>query len=233
MRAFSGARQGRRSDRKDGMYRRFGKRAFDIAAAAAGLVALGIPMAMVALAVKLSSPGPVLFRQRRVGRGGALFTVRKFRTMRTDHDDPSPVTVRGDIRITPAGRILRRFKLDEYPQLWNVLVGEMSLVGPRPDVPGYYDRLTGEERRILSLRPGITGPSTIKYAAEEELLAAQEDPVRFNDEVVFPDKVRINLRYMDEYTFGGDLGWIWKTAVAPFKRTGRRGRLFASGDDIA
>ena len=224
MRAILGTRQGRRGDRKDGMYRRFGKRAFDMTAAAAGLVALGIPMAMVALAVKLSSPGSVLFRQRRVGRGGVLFTVCKFRTMRTDHDDPSPVTVRGDSRITPVGRILRRFKLDEYPQLWNVLVGEMSLVGPRPDVPGYCDTLEGEERRILSLRPGITGPSTIKYADEEVILAAQPDPVRYNDEVIFPDKVRMNLEYMDACSFWGDVGWIWKTVAAPSRKAGKQGR---------
>jgi lipopolysaccharide/colanic/teichoic acid biosynthesis glycosyltransferase len=198
------------------MYRSFGKRIFDLAAAAVGLVVLAGPMAVIALIVRLSSKGPVLFRQIRVGRGGRHFTVRKFRTMRAGHGDPSPVTVRGDSRITGAGRFLRRFKLDEYPQLWNVLVGEMSLVGPRPDVPGYADKLEGAMRRILDLRPGITGPATIKYADEEEILAAQIDPVRYNDEVIFPDKVRLNLDYVDNLTFLGDLGWIWKTVTAPF-----------------
>ena len=198
------------------MYRKFGKRALDIVAAAAGLVVLAVPMGVIALIVRLSSPGPALFRQTRVGREGKLFTVRKFRTMSTGHGDPSPVTVRGDSRITGVGRVLRRFKLDEYPQLWNVLVGEMSLVGPRPDVPGYCDKLEGEARRILDLRPGITGPATIKYADEEEILAAQADPVRYNDEIIFPDKVRLNLEYLENYSFRGDLGWIWKTLTAPF-----------------
>ena len=198
------------------MYRTFGKRAFDIAAAAVGLAALAVPMGAVAIIVKVTSRGPALFRQERVGREGKLFTVRKFRTMSARHGDPSPVTVRGDSRITGVGSVLRRFKLDEYPQLWNVLVGEMSLVGPRPDVPGYCDKLEGEARRILELRPGITGPATIKYADEEEILAAQADPVRYNDEIIFPDKVRLNLEYLENYSFRGDLGWIWKTLTAPF-----------------
>jgi lipopolysaccharide/colanic/teichoic acid biosynthesis glycosyltransferase len=198
------------------MYKRFGKRTFDLVAAAGGLVVLAIPMGVVAVLVRRSSKGPALFRQKRVGKGGALFTVRKFRTMSTGHGDPSPVTVRGDSRITGVGRVLRRFKLDEYPQLWNVLVGEMSLVGPRPDVSGYCDKLEGEARRILDLRPGITGPATIKYADEEEILAAQADPVKYNDEVIFPDKVRLNLEYLENHSFRGDLGWIWKTLTAPF-----------------
>ena len=201
------------------MYRKFGKRALDIVAAAAGLVVLAVPMGVIALIVRLSSPGPALFRQTRVGREGKLFTVRKFRTMSTGHGDPSPVTVRGDSRITGVGRVLRRFKIDEYPQLWNVLVGEMSLVGPRPDVPGYCDKLEGGARRILDLRPGITGPATIKYADEEEILAAQADPVRYNDEVIFPDKVRLNLEYADHPTFHGDIGWIWKTIAAAFRKS--------------
>lgn len=204
------------------MYRCFGKRALDLAAATAGLVLLSIPMGIIAVVVKATSPGPALFRQTRVGRGGRLFTVRKFRTMRAGHGDPSPVTVRGDTRITGVGRFLRRFKLDEYPQLWNVLIGDMSLVGPRPDVPGYCDKLEGEARRILDLRPGITGPATIRYTDEEEALAAQADPVRYNDEVIFPDKVRLNLEYADRLTFRGDIGWIWKTAAAPFRKARRQ-----------
>ncbi|MEN6560323.1 MAG: sugar transferase [Acidobacteriota bacterium] len=214
------------------MYRKFGKRAFDLAASAAGLVVLAIPMGLIAVLVRATSPGPALFRQPRVGKGGALFTVRKFRTMSAGHGDPSPVTVRGDSRITPLGKVLRRFKLDEYPQLWNVLVGEMSLVGPRPDVPGYYDRLAGADRRVLDLRPGITGPATIKYAAEEELLAAQPDPARFNDDVIFPDKVRINLEYLDHCTFAGDIGWLWRTARAPFRGEKAGSPPFASPGDI-
>jgi lipopolysaccharide/colanic/teichoic acid biosynthesis glycosyltransferase len=198
------------------MYRRFGKRVFDLTAAAVGLVVMALPMGGIAILVRATSRGPALFRQTRVGRDGELFTVRKFRTMSTGHGDPSPVTVRGDSRIIGVGRVLRRFKLDEYPQLWNVVVGEMSLVGPRPDVPGYCDKLEGGARRILDLRPGITGPATIKYADEEEILAAQADPVRYNDEVIFPDKVRLNLEYLENHSFRGDLGWIWKTLTAPF-----------------
>ena len=199
------------------MYKKYGKRLFDLAVSFIGLSLLALPMGLVAALVRMTSPGPALFRQERVGRGGVRFTVRKFRTMSAGHGDPSPVTVRGDSRVTGVGRFLRRFKLDEYPQLWNVLVGEMSLVGPRPDVPGYYDRLGEEGRRILAMRPGITGPATIKYANEEEILAALPDPVRYNDEVVFPDKVRINLEYMDGCTLGGDIGWIWKAVVAPLR----------------
>jgi lipopolysaccharide/colanic/teichoic acid biosynthesis glycosyltransferase len=206
------------------MYRKFGKRAFDISASAVGLVVLALPMGIVTIVVRLSSKGPALFRQTRVGRGGELFTVRKFRTMRAGHGDPSPVTVRGDSRITGVGCVLRRFKLDELPQLWNVFIGEMSLVGPRPDVPAYYEKLKGEERRILELRPGITGPATLKYANEEEILAAQADPVKYNDEVVFPDKVRLNLEYADDMTFRGDIGWIWKTIVAAFRKSAKKDR---------
>jgi lipopolysaccharide/colanic/teichoic acid biosynthesis glycosyltransferase len=184
------------------MYRRFGKRVFDLTAAAIGLVVLALPMGIIAILVRATSRGPALFRQTRVGREGKLFTVRKFRTMSTGHGNPSPVTVRGDSRITGVGGVMRRFKIDEYPQLWNVL--------------GYCDKLEGEARRILDLRPGITGPATIKYADEEEILAAQADPVRYNDEVIFPDKVWLNLEYLKNYSFRGDLGWIWKTLTAPF-----------------
>lgn len=203
------------------MYRKFGKRAFDIAAAALGLVALAVPMGVIAVLVRATSRGPALFRQERMGRCGRTFVVRKFRTMSAGHGDPSTVTVRGDARVTGVGRFLRRFKLDEFPQLWNVFVGEMSLVGPRPDVPAYYERLGSEARRILELRPGITGPATLKYANEEELLAAQADPVKYNDEVIFPDKVRLNLAYLEKVTFGGDVGWIWKTAAAAFRKRTR------------
>lgn len=142
--------------------------------------------------------------------------VCKFRTMCVSHNDPSSVTVKGDSRITRVGRFLRRFKLDEFPQLWNVLLGEMSLVGPRPDVTAYYEGLEGHERRILELRPGIAGPATLKYANEEAILAAQADPIRYNDEVIFPDKVRLNLAYLENMTFRGDIRWIWKTIAASF-----------------
>ena len=128
----------------------------------------------------------------------------KFRSMTVNHGGSS-VSVAGESRITPLGAKLRRYKLEELPELWNVLIGDMSFVGPRPDVPGYADKLVGEEREVLNLRPGITGPASLKYRNEEELLARQADPQRYNDEVIYPDKVRINLYYLRHYSFVKDL----------------------------
>ena len=199
------------------MYLRFWKRVFDLTAAFFGLVMLILPLLIIAALTRATSIGPVFFLQDRIGQDGKKFRVVKFRTMRFVHQDPSSITVAGDKRLTPWGKILRRWKIDEIPQLWNVLVGEMSLVGPRPDVPGYADRLRGNNRRILSLRPGITGPSTLKYANEEELLAQTQDPVRFNDEVIFPDKVRLNLKYLETCSFWGDLGYIRQTILLAVK----------------
>lgn len=192
------------------------KRLFDIAASLFGLLVLWPLLIVVAAAVKIGMPdGPVLFRQRRVGRFGRLFTLVKFRTMSVGHGG-SCVSVAGESRITPLGAVLRRYKLDELPELWNVLKGDMSFVGPRPDVPGYADRLEGDDRRILLLRPGITGPATLKYRHEEELLAAQPDPARYHDEVIWPDKVRINLEYLDKRSFMGDIKIIMQT-IFPVK----------------
>ncbi len=132
--------------------------------------------------------------------------------MKAGHGGNS-ITVAGENRITPVGRFLRRYKLDELPELWNVLTGEMSLVGPRPDVPGYADKLTGDDRKILNIRPGITGPATLKYTNEEELLAEQSDPVKFNDDVLFPDKVRINLEYIENRSFLLDIKIIILTVL--------------------
>lgn len=123
----------------------------------------------------------------------------------------STVSVAGESRITPLGHVLRRYKLDELPELWNVLLGDMSFVGPRPDVPGYADQLEGGDRDVLKLRPGITGPASLKYANEEELLATVEDPIKYNDEVIFPDKVRINLEYYHCNSVWGDCKIIWQT----------------------
>ena len=145
-------------------------------------------------------PGPVFFVQQRVGRHGKLFKLVKFRTMSVNHNGGS-ISVKGESRITPFGKKLRNYKLDELPELWNVLKGEMSFVGPRPDVPGYADKLKGEDRKILLLKPGITGPASMKYTNEEEILAQQEDPVKYNNEVIYPDKVRINLEYLQRRTF--------------------------------
>ena len=165
-----------------------------------GLLSLWWLMLLVAICIKVKMPGPVLFRQQRVGREGRLFTMVKFRTMLVNHGGNS-VSVAGESRITPLGSMLRRWKLDELPELWNVLLGDMSFVGPRPDVPGYADTLTGEDREILQLRPGITGPASMKYRNEEEILSAVENPQKYNDEVIFPDKVRINRLYLHDHSF--------------------------------
>lgn len=185
---------------------------FDRLAALAGLIVLLPLFILLALAVRLSSPGPVLFRQKRVGRYGRPFTLVKFRTMRIN-DGANTVTAGNDERITRTGLFLRRWKLDELPELYNVLAGDMSFVGPRPDVPGYADRLTGDDRRILDLRPGITGPASLKYYDEEEILARVEDPREYNDRVIYPDKVRINLDYLENRSFIGDLKILVKTVI--------------------
>lgn len=192
---------------------------FDRVMAAAGLLALCPVLAVVAVLIRVRMPGgPVIFRQRRVGRGGRLFTMYKFRSMTVGHGGSS-VSVAGESRITPLGHVLRRYKLDELPELWNVLIGDMSLVGPRPDVPGYADRLTGEDRDVLRLRPGITGPASLKYANEEEILALVDDPQRYNDEVIFPDKVRINLQYYRSHSIAVDIRLILATIFRSYSDT--------------
>jgi lipopolysaccharide/colanic/teichoic acid biosynthesis glycosyltransferase len=186
------------------------KRGFDIIAAFFGLIIFSPVFLVIAVLIKIKMPGRVFFRQERVGRFGKTFRVIKFRTM-TENNSGSVITVRGDNRITPFGAWLRKYKLDELPELWNVLKGDMSFVGPRPDVPGYADKLAGSDREILKLRPGITGPATLKYSNEEEILAKVEDPVKYNDEVIFPDKVRINLEYLHNHSLVGDIGIVFKT----------------------
>ncbi len=186
---------------------------FDRTAALLGLILLSPVFLVTALFVRMTMPdGPVLFRQQRVGKDGRLFTLVKFRTMLAGYEE-NTVTVSGESRITRTGAWLRRCKLDELPELWNVLKGDMSFVGPRPDVPGYADQLQGEDREILRLRPGITGPATLKYRHEEELLARVEDPVRYNDEILFPDKVRINRYYLHHWSFRMDLQILLATVL--------------------
>lgn len=167
---------------------------------------------LIAVVLKLSDGGDVFFSQKRVGRNGELFDIYKFRTMMPDAEGSS-VTVKGESRITPFGAFLRQYKLDEIPQLWNVLCGDMSFVGPRPDVPGYADLLQGEDRRILELLPGITGPASLKYRNEEELLASVEDPIVYNDTVIYPDKVRINLYYYHHYSLWMDAKIVMATLL--------------------
>lgn len=180
------------------------KRIFDFISSFLGLLILSPVLFGIALLIKIKMPGPVFFSQYRVGRNAKLFKMVKFRSMKVNHNG-STVSVKGESRITPLGAILRKYKMDELPELWNVFKGDMSLVGPRPDVSGYADKLIGDDRKILILRPGITGPASLKYSNEEELLALQEDPIKYNDEVIFPDKVRINLNYLENWSFGLDL----------------------------
>lgn len=185
---------------------------FDRLMALLGLLLLWPVLLVVAILIKIHMPGPVFFIQQRVGKGGKLFPCHKFRSMSVNHNGSS-VSVAGEARITPLGAKLRKYKLDELPELWDVLIGTMSFVGPRPDVPGYADKLQGEDRIVLTLRPGITGPATLKYRNEEELLATVKDPIRYNDEVIYPDKVRINRYYAEHYSFIKDIQMIFCTVL--------------------
>lgn len=187
------------------------KRIFDFFVSLFGLLILFPFLIVIWLLIKIKMPGgPAIFKQKRVGQHGKLFTMYKFRSMTVSHSGSS-ISVKGENRITPLGAKLRKYKIDELPELWNILIGDMSLVGPRPDVPGYADKLEGDNRRILLLKPGITGPASLKYRNEEELLAEQENPVEYNDKVIFPDKVKINIEYLDNWSFLGDINYIFKT----------------------
>lgn len=184
------------------------KRTFDILASFFGLLIIWPLLLVIALVIHVKMPGaPAFFQQKRVGMNGKLFTMYKFRTMTPNHGGSS-VSVAGEARITPLGAILRRYKLDELPELWNILIGDMSFVGPRPDVPGYADCLQGEDRIVLTLRPGITGPASLKYRNEEELLASVNDPQKYNDDIIYPDKVRINKYYAQHYSLLMDIKMI-------------------------
>lgn len=186
---------------------------FDRLASLFGLMFLWPVLLVVAVIIRIKMPdGPVIFTQKRVGKDGKLFTMYKFRSMTVSHSGSS-VSVAGENRITPLGAVLRKYKLDELPELWNVLKGDMSFVGPRPDVPGYADALHGKDRDVLKLRPGITGPASLKYRNEEELLVTVENPQKYNDDVIFPDKVRINLYYLNHYSFIKDIQMIFCTVL--------------------
>lgn len=191
----------------------FFKSLFDRVMSFFGLIILFPIFLIIAFLIRIKmSGGPIIFKQKRVGQYGKLFTMYKFRSM-TVHHFGSSVSVAGESRITPLGAKLRKYKLDELPEFWNVLVGDMSFVGPRPDVPGYADKLQGEDRRILLLKPGITGPASLKYRNEEELLAKQENPQKYNDDVLFPDKVRINIDYLNNWSFVKDIKIIIYTVL--------------------
>ena len=200
---------------------------FDRVISLLGLLILWPVLLVVAILVKIKMPGgPVLFVQKRVGKDGKLFKCHKFRTMTMKHSG-STVSVAGDSRITPLGAKLRHYKLDELPGLWDVLIGNMSFVGPRPDVPGYADQLQGDDRDVLKLRPGITGPATLKYRLEDEMIAeyvaqkqkegdtrdAQDIAVAYNDTVIYPDKVRLNCYYYRNYSFLKDIQMIFCTVL--------------------
>jgi lipopolysaccharide/colanic/teichoic acid biosynthesis glycosyltransferase len=186
------------------------KRIFDIIASLFGIIILIPLFVSIYILIKILMPGRALFLQKRVGRNGKLFTIYKFRTMIANHSSSS-ISVAGENHITPLGTILRKYKFDELPELWNVLIGEMSFVGPRPDVSGYADKVTGENQKILILRPGITGPASLKYSNEEYLLSKVSDPIKYNDQVIYPDKVRINLKYYYNHSIIGDIKIILKT----------------------
>lgn len=222
---------------------------FDKSVSFIGLLFLWPVLLLVAILIKIKMPGgPVIFVQKRVGKGGNVFDFYKFRTMipvknnegsegKKGDMDWSTVSVAGDSRITPFGAKLRHYKLDELPNLWNVLIGDMSFVGPRPDVPGYADQLQGDDRRILQLRPGVTGPATLKYRMEDEMIAEhvinlrnhqddqpltkeeidqmtdQELALWYNDNVIYPDKVRLNLYYYEHYSFIKDIQMLFCTVL--------------------
>ena len=216
---------------------------FDRLVSLIGLLVVWPVLLIVAIMIKVKMPGgPAIFTQKRVGKGGKLFTCHKFRTMTVKHNG-STVSVAGDSRITPFGAKLRHYKLDELPGLWDVLIGNMSFVGPRPDVPGYADKLEGDDRDVLKLRPGITGPATLKYRLEDEMLeqfceqvskgvipsevsdgykgqlpdfskmTTQEVAVWYNDNVIYPDKVRLNCDYYRHYSFVKDIEMIFATVL--------------------
>ncbi len=187
------------------------KRSFDLAVSAIGLVFASWLIAIAWLLATIDTKANGFFMQQRVGRHGRLFTAVKVRTMRSTSEMSSTVTTSEDPRITRLGRFWRRSRIDELPQLFNVFVGQMSFVGPRPDVPGFADQLRGDNRIILSVRPGITGPATLKYRDEEKLLASVEDPEVYNRDVIYPDKVRLNREYVENWSFCQDIGYILET----------------------
>lgn len=191
-------------------YQRLIKRVFDLFFSFTGLLILFVPLILMIILASFSTGHLGLFRQERVGQYGKTFRILKIRTM-IGNQQEDYITLAGDKRITGFGRFLRKYKLDELPQLWNVLAGEMSLVGPRPDVRGFADELRGRERVLLSLKPGITGPASIHYKDEEELLARQKDPVSFNKNVIWPNKVQLNMQYLENWSLWKDISCIIKT----------------------
>lgn len=217
MTGFSDPSSDMRSNPQNSLYARYGKRLFDSVVACTGLCVLSPVLAVLALLVKLSSAGPVFFRQQRVGCGGKSFRILKFRSMYLNAEQQGlPITAGGDSRITPFGRVMRRFKLDELPQLWNVLKGDMSFVGPRPEVPEYVQHYSSLQRQVLLVRPGITDLASLAYRQEEQILADQADPDRYYREVVLPHKLNLNLEYIQRISFPFDLSLMLHTMACVF-----------------
>jgi len=185
------------------------KRGFDFIFSFIGLL-LTFPIILIAwIIASIETKSNGMFSQIRVGENGKLFKIYKIKTMKNKKG--TTITTANDDRITKSGRIFRKYKIDELPQLWNVLIGDMSFVGPRPDVPGYADKLEGDDRIVLSIKPGITGPASLKYKNEEEILAQVENPKEYNDKVIWPDKVKINKEYIKNWSLKKDIEYIIKT----------------------
>ena len=204
-------------------YANHGKRALDLLSATSGLILLSPMLALMACCIKLTSRGPVFYRQVRLGKGGRQFQILKFRSMFEDASiKGSRITVAGDARVTPVGRFLRRHKIDEIPQLWNVVRGDMSLVGPRPELPDYVAEYTPEQRVVLSVQPGITDPASLAYRHEEEILAEHEDPDQYYRTRILPDKLARNIAYLQKITLRSDLRIIASTISTSFLSSGNR-----------
>ena len=187
------------------------KRLFDLIFAIFGLILLLPFFLAISILIKIDSKGSIFFIQDRVGQDTFLFKIIKFRTMTTSEEIKSTISIKGDVRVTKFGEILRRYKIDELPELINILRGEMSFVGPRPDVPGYADKLNGDARNILKLKPGITSLASLKYSNEELLLSQQKNPIDYNNNIIYPDKVKMNLNYYKNHNLWIDIKIIFAT----------------------
>ena len=187
------------------------KRIFDIVFSFCAILLTWWIMLLAWIVATLETKSNGLFIQKRIGKEAKPFDIFKIKTMRSIEGEKSTVTTSSDVRITKSGKFFRRWKIDELPQLFNVLLGDMSFVGPRPDVSGFADMLEGRDKVLLSIRPGITGPASLKYKNEEALLAQEKDPERYNRDVIWADKVEINKTYIEEWSFAKDLGYILKT----------------------
>ena len=201
------------------MYQRYGKRLIDVSSSFVALVVLCPLFAVVGIIIKCTSRGPVLYWQDRVGHGGRIFKIAKFRSMVVGADKKGlGITISGDARVTRFGAFLRKSKIDEFPQLWNVLKGEMSLVGPRPELPQYVSAYTPEQRLVLQARPGITDPASIRYRHEEAILATSQNPDEFYRGVILPDKLAINLQYIRDISVYSDIKCVIQTMTSLFKQ---------------